>query len=354
MLRSLARHAWLIIPIGLLIFLLPNGWMRVWLPRAGNLPTPTAVPTVASLDVTYAQALQLAAMDPLAALPLLDDVAFSQNLHAEAAHTLWQAIQSARLADNSGYTFTVSGRALASIGEWELARQALVKAVELEPDYAEAWAYLGEAQQHNGEDGLPALLRAEELDPRSVSARLFLALYWQRKGDYEKAGQNFRLAAAQAPTDPMIEIQWGQNSVLAGENPTALAHFQKALDLAPENPQVWQALASYSVETELYIAEIGLPSAQKLLLALPNDPAALTLNARNHALLEQPETARVFFERAIEVNAQYVPAHLYYAIFLLADQEVEKARQQFNEVIAIAPNGQEADLAAYWLAQMSH
>jgi tetratricopeptide (TPR) repeat protein len=352
-LRSLARHAWLIIPIGLLIFLLPNDWMRVWLPRPGNLPTPTAIPTVASLDVTYSQALQLAATDPLAALPLLADVAFSQNSHAEDAHTLWQAIQSARLAKDPGYTFTVSGRALAAIGEWGPARQALVKAVELDPDYAEAWAYLGEAQQHNGEDGLPALLRAEELDPRSISTRLFLALYWQRKGDYEKASLNFRVAAGQAPNDPMIEIQWGQNSVLAGEGPTALVHFQKALDLAPQDPQVWQALASYSVETELYVAEIGLPSAQRLLLAYPEDAAAMTLIARAHALLEQPETARVFFKRAIKANPQYAPAHLYYAIFLLANQEMADARRQFNEVLAIAPDGQEADLAAYWLAQMS-
>lgn len=354
MLRSLTRHAWLIIPIGLLIFLLPNGWMRVWLPRPGDLPTPTAAPTLASLDVTYSQALQLAASDPLAALPLLDDVAFSQNDNAPAAHTLWQAIQSARLANDPGYTFTLSGRALAAIGEWELARQALVQAVELDPDYAEAWAYLGEAQQENGEDGLPALLRAEELDPRSISTHLFQALYWQRKGDYKKAGQSFGLAAGLSPSDPQIEIQWGQNSVLAGEGPGALEHFQKALDLAPQDPQIWQALASYTVETELYVAEIGLPSAQRLLLADPDDATALTLNARTHALLGQTETARVFFEQAIKVNPEFAAAHLYYAIFLLANQEMDEARQQFNEVLAVAPDGQEADLAAYWLAQMSH
>lgn len=352
MLRSLARRAWLIIPLALLIFALPTWWMRAWLPRAGNLPTPTAVPTVAPLDVIFSRALQLAATDPLAALPLLRDVAFSENSQAEAAHTIWQAIQAARLANDAGYTLTASGRALAAIGEWELARQAFVKAIELDPDYAEAWAYWGEAQQHNGEDGLPALQRAQELDPDSISVRLFLGLYWQRQGDFGQADQNFEIAAAQSPNDPMIQILWGQNSVLAGSG--ALPHFQRALELAPDDPQVWRTLAAYSVETELYVAQIGLPSAQRLLFADPDDVAAITLYARACALLNQTELARLSFKRAIQVDAGYAPAHLYYGIFLLAKGEVGEARTQLNEVIALVPASRDAELAGYWLEQISH
>ncbi len=352
--RWLLRHAWLIIPLGLAIFILPNWIMRAWLPLPGSLPTPTAAPTLSPFENIFEQGLELAASDPLAAAPLLQEVAFSNSPHADAARSLWQAIQAARLANDPAYTLTASGQALAALGEWGLARLALLRAVELAPEYAEAWAYLGEAQQQNGEEGLPALLRAVELDPRSISARLFTALYWQRHGDFIEADQNLAVAARFSPLDPMIQIQWGQNSVLKGDAPEALEHFQKALELAPEDPIVWRALANYSIQTELYVAEVGLPSAQRLVTAFPKDVDALVLNARAYALLDKAATADVFFNLALEQDPQFAPAHLYYAIFLLATGDAETASLHFNQVLALAPDSAEAELAAYWLEQTSH
>jgi len=352
--RWLMRHAWLVIPLGLAIFVLPNWIMRAWLPLPGSLPTPTPAPTLSPFESIFKQGLELAASDPLAAAPLLQEVAFSASSHADAARSVWQAIQAARLANDPAYTLTASGQALAAIGEWRLARLALLRAVELAPDYAEAWAYLGEAQQHNGEDGLPALLRAVELDPRSISARLFTALYWQRQGDFTEADQNLAVAAQLSPQDPMIQIQWGQNSVLKGDSPEALEHFQMALDLAPEDPAVWRALANYSVQSELYLAEVGLPNAQRLITGFPKDIQAIVLNARAYALLGRPSTAAVFFRLAIKLDPEFVPAHLYYAIFLLANGDTQLARLHFNQVLALAPDGPEAQLAAYWLEQTSH
>lgn len=352
--RWLLRHAWLVIPLGLAIFILPNWIMRVWLPLPGSLPTPTAAPTLAPFESTFEQGLELAASDPLAAAPLLQEVAFSESPHADAARSLWQAIQAARLANDPAYTLTATGQALAALGEWRLARLGLLRAVELAPDYAEAWAYLGEAQQHNDEDGLPALRRAVELDPRSISAHLFTALYWQRQGDFFQASQNLAVAASLSPLDAMIQIQWGQNSVLKGEGPEALAHFQKAYELGSEDPLVWRALANYSVQTELYVAEVGLPSAERLMMNFPGDVDTLVLNARLHALLGEVEIADALFVAAIEKDPGFVPAHLYYAIFLLATGDTEAARLHFNQVLLLAPQGPQAELAAYWLAQISH
>lgn len=352
--RWLLRHVWFVIPLALAIFFLPNWIMRAWLPLPGSLPTPTAAPTLSPFETTFEQGLELAASDPLAAVPLLQEVAFSASPRADAARSLVQAIQAARLANDPAYTLTASGQALAAIGEWRLARLALLRAVELAPNYAEAWAYLGEAQQQNGEYGLPALLRAVELDPRSISARLFTAFYWQRHGDFVEADQNLAVASRLSPLDPMIRIQWGQNSVLKGDAPEALEHFQKALDLSPQNPIVWRALANYSVQTELYVAEVGLPSAQRLVTAFPKDVEALVLNARAYALVDKPATADVFFNLALEQDSQFAPAHLYYGIFLLANGDAETARLHFNQVLALVPESAEAELAAYWLEQTSH
>jgi tetratricopeptide (TPR) repeat protein len=353
MLRHISRRLWLLIPLAVLVFALPTWWMREWLPRQGGLPTLAITPSPTPTDPTYEQALALAVEDPEAALPLLNEVAFSDSQHAETARAIWNAIQGARLADDPAYMLTTSGQALAAAGEWELARQALVKAVELNPQYAEAWAYLGEAMQQAGQDGLPALLNAQRLDANSLSVRLFLALYWQRLGDYKQAGLNLKMAALHNPAEPLIQLQLGENAVLAGDAPGGLDYFKKALELAPEDDTIWLAVASYCVESELYIEQIGLPSARHLLLSRPQDPDVLVLNARALALAGDDDSAEAFFIRALQVDAMSVAAHLYYAIFLLGNQQQE-ARSHLDTVLALSPIGEQADLAAYWLEQISH
>lgn len=318
------------------------------------LPTTTAAPTPSPLDASYRQALTLAASDPEAALPLLNQLAFSDSTNAEQARSLWQAIQSARIFNNSAYLLTKSGQALAAIDEWEFASHSFLKAVELDPDYAEAWAYLGEARQQVGQDGLPALLQAQRLDPSSLSVRLFLALYWQRRGDYKQADLNLRIAAQHFPENALIQIQLGQNAVLAGEGPEGLKYFENALGLAPEDPAIWSALATYSVDTELYVPQIGLPSAQKLIAQFPGDPAVLALSARAYALSGDKRTADALFRQSLRFEPFSLQANLHYGIFLLANGEAEAARLHLNQVLALAPESSEARLASYWLEQISH
>ncbi len=54
------------------------------------------------------------------------------------------------------------------MGEWQLAERAFSQACQLSPEYAEAWAYLSQAQEQLGQDGLPALNKAIALEPDSV------------------------------------------------------------------------------------------------------------------------------------------------------------------------------------------
>jgi Tfp pilus assembly protein PilF len=344
----------LAILLAILIFALPTWWMRVWLPRQGGLPTPIATATVSPLDAVYAEAVATAAGDPLAALPLLAQVAFSESPKASAALTIRQAIQAGRAAGDEAYLLTSTGQGLAAAGEWDAAREAFLNAVDANPDYAEAWAYLGEAMQQTGQDGLPSLLRAQRLDANSLSVRLFLALYWQRQGEYARADLNLRVAAKLYPQNPLIQIQLGENAVLAGDSPGALAYFERALELAPDDPSVWRSLAAYSVETGLYVEEIGLPAARLLLADYGDQAAVLTLNARAAALAGDGAAAETLFKRALQAEPDSPESHLYYGVFLLADARVEEASQHLNQVLLLAPASPEAELAAYWLEQTSH
>ncbi len=354
--RRVSRKLWLLIPLAILVFALPTWWMRTWLPRQGGVPTPTATVAISPLEETYRQAIELAAREPLDALPLLSEL--TDSPYASAALTIRQGIQGGRLSGDRAYLLTATGQSLAAVGEWAAARQAFLAAVEANPDYAEAWAYLGEALQKNGQDGLPALQQAEQLDPNSLSVRLFLALYWQRQGDFERAEQNLRVAALQHPTNPLVQIQLADNAVLKGDTAGALPFLQRALDLAPDDPAIWRAVAAYSVESALYIEEIGLPTLERLLASAgqppqPGQAEYLVLNARALALLRRDAEAETYFTQALQADPDHISAHLYYGIFLLAAQRLDEARHHLNTVLALQPAGPQASLAAHWLEQIS-
>ncbi len=73
----------------------------------------------------------------------------------------------ARVNSESAVEFRLleAGQALGSTGEWDLALAAFSKAKEINPGYAEAWAYSGAALQQLHQDGWPDLQKALELKP---------------------------------------------------------------------------------------------------------------------------------------------------------------------------------------------
>ena len=349
MARLKREHLFILLALAIAAVIIPNSFLRPWLPRPGSLATGIAAPTADEFANEYEQALLLASSSPLDALPLLQNISLSGSVNAGKARVVAQAILAARLSGDRAYLLTETGRALATIDEWALARLTLLRAVEQAPGYAEAWAFLGEAQQQNEYDGFSALHRALELDPQSVSANLFTALYWQRRGDFIEADKYLHIATLISPVDPSILIQWGQNAVLKGDVIAARERFERAAELSPDDQQVWKTVAGYSIDSELFVEELGLPAARMLLQERVTDVEALTLLARGYLLLGETEIAVTFFERAINIKPDYAGAHLHYGLFLLASDELEEARFHLDIVIALSPGSREAEIAARWI-----
>ena len=105
-------------------------------------------------------------------------IALDPGLEPSARKVL-NALRQAKVVDDRAYQLTITGQAFASLEEWDLAQAALETAVELDPEYAEAWAYLGEIRQQTGSgNSLDALEEAISLDPDSYAANLFFSIYW--------------------------------------------------------------------------------------------------------------------------------------------------------------------------------
>lgn len=303
-------------------------------------------------ELRYLLGLYLATQDPEAALAHLAQAAETDQGLKPKAEALLRAITSARRADDVAYTFLEVGRALAALGEWELAEEAFLQAAEQRPDYADAWAYLGEARQQNlprgealADQGLAELDRALSLDARSLAANTFMALYWQRRAEYARALEVMQAITRIYPDNPVLQAELGRALALTGDLTGALQAYQRAATLAPRNPDYWRLLADFSVRHEYQVREIGLPAARQAVALNPNDPASLDMLGQVLLLLQDLTSAERAFQRAIDVDANYSLAHVHLGLAFILREEHAQAYSRWEQVVQKDPHSPAAEQA---------
>jgi tetratricopeptide (TPR) repeat protein len=156
-----------------------------------------------------------------------------------AVQTLRTALNlSATQADASRQMVTI-GRALGLVNEWALSASAFQKALDLDEKNAEAWAWLGEAKQQRGEYGRVELDQALTLNGQSVIVRALRGLYWNRQGKYSQALTEYQLAAGIETENPAWQASIGDAYTRLGDLAAALAAYQHAAQLAPDEATYW-------------------------------------------------------------------------------------------------------------------
>jgi tetratricopeptide (TPR) repeat protein len=295
----------------------------------------------ARADLNYQLGLLLAAYDPQAALPHLVRASDLLPQEAKDAQVVIDAVRASNRVDDPAYTLVASGRALGSINQWDLAAGAFSRAVDLRPDYAEAWAFLGEAQQHiqgEGEkDGLAALEKALDLNPHSLSANLLMAIYWKRQGIHKLAIEYLDTAIAIDPSNPALYVERGDNRAFLGDFEAGYEDYKKAVDISPRDPTYRRALAAFSIKYDYQLREIGLAAARQAMILSPDDPASLDVMGQTLLRLGDLANAERFLHHALEIDPDYMPAHLHLGLVYIMDGESTQAYLTWTLVRDTAP-----------------
>ncbi len=280
-----------------------------------------------------------AIFEPDAAFAYLTRAAELDPALAEPSEEMQRAIRRARLIDEDpAFLFTAVGRSLAAMGEWELAAQSFERAIEVNPAYAEAWAFLGEAQHKNGQEPLAALEQAYTLAPDSIAVNTFYALYWQRRGQPGRAVRLLQTAADQDPDNPALMAELGSAVAAAGDLETGLQLFLQAVAVEPQNIVFWRLLAGFSIANDLEIEEIGLPAARQAHFLDPADAAAIDLIGRSYMSLGNSVLAERFLLDALRVDPAYAPASLHLGMLYIGTGKTMQAREQLERVLVLAPD----------------
>ena len=287
----------------------------------------------------YQLGLLLAVTAPSTALPELMQADQLDSSLDPQVQTLRSALNTALLVNRPAYQEVVAGQALANLGDWDLAEAAFRQAVTLEPQYGEAWAWLGEAQQQSGQDGRTSLDRGLQFAPQSALVHAMDGLYWTRHGQAQKAIAAYQQSVELDPENSAWETALGEAYQQAGDLADALSHYQSAVSLNAQDASAWQALALYSLQYEDQVDSIGLSAAQQLLSLAPNSWLTYDIAGQVAVEIDDPAEAGKMFLRAIALAPDQPSPVLHLALYELQSGDAASARQRLLQTTRLDPLG---------------
>jgi tetratricopeptide (TPR) repeat protein len=305
----------------------------------------------------YHLGLLLAVRDPDAAFANLGEAARLDPVFADPAENLQQAIGSAHISDDQAFRLVISGRALASMSEWSLAAEAFRQATQIEPAYAEAWAFLGEALQHipprepandptgSQSAGLSELQNAVKLDPSSLAAHTLLALFHLRQGDNESALNEIREALVISPKNPILISQHASLLAASGKLDEAFDEYMRASLLAPNDPAYLRQAITFSLSYGFKVEQTAIPLARQLLVQDPGSSIDLDLMGQVMIKMGDLDSSERFLVRALRSNPGYAPAYLHLGLIALLRNDPKTGGEHLQTAIDLDPKSQTAEQA---------
>ena len=231
----------------------------------------------------------------------------------------------------------------------KLAIAAANRAIEIDPDLAEAHAALGYSNMYewNWDRAKESLERAVRLNPNYAPAHLWYAHYLTARRRFDEGSQEVRLARDLDPLSPIIQTQVGWLLAHAGRFPEALAEYRKALAMDPNYQWAQWQLGSALISTGDYNGAIGV-----LEEAAKRKRTASVLGTLGHAygIAGQRRKAQEVLDELVALSRQqYVPPHCFVHVYLgLRDREkvfewLEKSYQEHSNSLAWLGTGHSPD-----------
>lgn len=191
------------------------------------------------------------------------------------------------------------------------------EAIELDPDYAPAWAGVAisrlllysysEASEENRLGAIEAAGRAVALDPQSAEAQVAAANAAMLSNDMAAADTGFRRAQS---LDPGLFQAWYYHArccASRGDHEQAVELYERAAAVRPDDydalvlaAQSYTSLGQTGDARNAYLR--SLANAERALHLQPEDVRVIALCASSHIVVGRPDEARRWVERALALE----------------------------------------------------
>jgi adenylate cyclase len=190
------------------------------------------------------------------------------------------------------------------------------RAVEIDPNYAQAWALLAMAQsslRYNFDepvdDGFAAANAALSIDPTIAEAHCPIARRLSEQGRIEEAVAEIERALALDPQSWEVRKEAGRLASSQRRLADATEHYERATELFESDFHAWALLvtcyqAAGNAEKVQSGARRMVSEAQKALLDDPSNGAALGIAAGGIAIGGEHERAREWIDRAMLLDPE--------------------------------------------------
>lgn len=216
------------------------------------------------------------------------------------------------------------------------AKEAALKAVEIDDDLAEAHASLGLVRVYYDHDWTAAeseFKKCLELNPDFVPAHQRYGSYLAFIGRFEESLKHYRHALELDPFSLQINMNIATDYYLMGENDTAIRHLEKTLELEPDYmPTHFVMGCAYIQKGELRKA---IEEFQYIYKMDEESYMALGFMGYAHALAGQMDEARNLLDILKDISLRsYVSPYSIVVIYLglgLKDEALELLEQLYRE-----------------------
>ena len=150
---------------------------------------------------------------------------------------------------------------------------------------------------------------------------------------------------------PRGRLRLGNAYIKRGDLVAALAAYQHATELAPNESTYWRLLAVFCAENGVHLEDVGLPAAQKAVDLAPDDPSALDALGWAYLSSGRYANAEQILLDVIKRFPDHLPAHIHLAMTYLAQGNRAAAFDKLIYVQSADPNGADGEMAKQLLKQ---
>ena len=221
------------------------------------------------------------------------------------------------------------------------------RAVEIDPEYAQAWGLMALAQANmrfglgrEGDGGFAAAERALSLDPNVAEAYCVKARHLSDQGKIAEADTAIEAALRIDPDSWEVIKEAARQCMLTRRIPEATNYFEKAVSILESDFHSWGMLitcyrAQGDVQRAHDAAKMMVNEAERVLAQDPSNAAALGLVATGLAILGERQRAREWIDRALLIDPDNLNIRYNFACALANElQEIDFALDLIEETLA--------------------
>jgi tetratricopeptide (TPR) repeat protein/tRNA A-37 threonylcarbamoyl transferase component Bud32 len=235
---------------------------------------------------------------------------------------------------NFAEAYHMRGVAHQMLGEFDRAEQDFSEAIARKPDLVEAYLDRGRLYLHElrrEDEALADFNMAIELAPEHALAYVERARYYLWQGQEDRARADVEHALELQPDIPEALTMMGEFHYMRFECQEALPYLHRSVELMPEDPWPWEMLGHCFRLLGLYDEALG--TYEQGLLANRDGVPLYYGRAFVYLELEELDAALADFERVLRIDPNHAGAHYGRGLVHAADGRYEEAITDFTWVI---------------------